>query len=284
MSSQDGLHESLNRLPVFSPLLQRVLHVLADENSNTTQLAEVIKYDPLLVARLLRLANSVYLGVPNSVSSVNHAVALLGRSRIRSAVVISGLLGQHHQPLLLPYKLADFWRHSVAAALIAQSLGRHLKRYCVVDPDELFCAGLMHDIGRLVLGLCEPQRLSAAVASAAQSGLTLHAAETPQVNHQQAGAVLAHHWGFAPPLVAAIGLHHDPLQAEHSCRHTVWVIHGADFMAHSLGFQTIVDEVPPQLSPQAVESIGLPLERLKVIASEMLADRDGFESLYSALL
>jgi HD-like signal output (HDOD) protein len=284
MSSQEGFNECFNRLPVFSPLLKRVLEVLADEHSNTAQLAEVIKYDPLLVARLLRLANSVYLGVPNSVSTVNHAVALLGRSRIRSAVVISGLLGQQHHPLLLPYKLADFWRHSVAVALIAQSLGRHLKRYCVVAPDELFCAGLMHDIGRLVLGLCDPQRLSAALASASHNDLTLHAAETPEVNHQQAGALLAQSWGFAPPLVAALGNHHDPTHSDPSCSHSVWVVHGADFMAHSLGFQTIADEVPPQLNPQAVENIGLPLERLKVIAAEMLADRDGFESLYTGLL
>jgi len=157
-----SLPEAIEELPSLTPVLAKLDAVIADPTSSADDMAKVLKLDPALAGRVLRLANSAYVGLPQSVGSITSAVVLLGQKRIRSLAITSGILSGFKTTNELPFALAHFWRHSIGAALVAESITKYLKRYAAIDGDEAFAAGLLHDVGKLAMACFHPHLLTSA--------------------------------------------------------------------------------------------------------------------------
>ena len=140
---------AIDDLPSLSPVLVRLSKITANPGSSAQQVADVVKLDPALTARIMRLANSAYVGIPRTIDSLKNAVVLLGQKRIYSLALTAGVLLSIKKRGNLPFSHKDFWRHSVAVGMIAESITKNLRRRDSIDNDQAFTAGLLHDIGKL---------------------------------------------------------------------------------------------------------------------------------------
>lgn len=246
-------------------MLRKICTVVENTGSTAEQVAEALKLDPATAGKVLCLANSADIGsVPRKISSVQNAVMLLGIPRVRSLVVVT----QRINPVIKtvpPFSLERHWRHSIAVALIAESIARHYQRYGAIDEQEAFSAGLLHDIGKLVLAVYKAERLARAWELSVKEKLPFYKTEEGEWLHSAIGKLLAAHWNFPTELSDAVSGHHGPVpQAGHAL--IIAMVHVADVMVHTVGLSTFPDEAVPQVDGNALEMMRLPAERLRIIA------------------
>ncbi len=198
-------------LPTIPVLLARILSVVDGERSSTRDLVEVMQRDQALTARVLRLANSGFFGFAREVSTLPRAIMVLGFSTVRSLAlgvkVWESFLGHGGA------SVTALWEHAAlvggAARLIAQ-------RVRAAEPEEIFTAGLLHDVGRVVLALRFPAEYATVLAGgppAAADDVPLEERERAAfgIDHAQAGAWLTETWALPPMIVETAATHHDPI-------------------------------------------------------------------------
>jgi putative nucleotidyltransferase with HDIG domain len=206
----DFILESVRSLPPLPASAARLLEIAGDPDADLKEVARVIELDQTLTARVLRAANSALYGVPRRVQTVQQATVLLGRDAVVNlALGISVMaLRSGVKQDTWPFPPADFWRHSFGVATLAHHLA---KRIPGVSPDEAFVAGLMHDIGKLVL-LEHFGEVYAQVVMAAQYGakpLFMLEQDVLDTDHAVAGHALCLHWKIPATITRAISEHHD---------------------------------------------------------------------------
>lgn len=195
------LIEGLERLPVQRSAALYVVQVADDPRSSARDVGLGIAGDPVLTAKVLRLANSAYYGLSGRVATPDFAVTLLGRDTVRAiaAAAAAGVVGD----AVLP---PGFWAYSgataAAAALVASRVG--------VNRSEAFCLGLLHDLGAALLHQIDPQRRAELVAAAERTGVHPVHAEVPAfgIGHAEAGQRVLSAWRFPLELSDAVGRHH----------------------------------------------------------------------------
>ena len=272
----------MERLPVPSSMVHRISAVVASPDTSASDIAEVLRMDPALSSKVLRLANSAFIGIPRTVSSLPNAVVLLGIKRIHSLVLTSELLAPVNNAFSLPFSIDRFRRHAVTVAFIAESIARHLKRYDAPDEHELFSGALLHDIGKLMAGMIDPDRVTEIYKRCMVRSIPYYRAEGEDLSHTQLGLMLAERWQFPSGLAACIRGHHTAACFPELHR-MVSVIHIADVMAHLLGFALFPDEKTPALDDAALAEVQLPVERLRVIAEDILGKQEQISSLLEIL-
>jgi putative nucleotidyltransferase with HDIG domain len=215
-SSPEARREALFRdlavlgdLPPAPRTLGAVWQVLEDDSSSATALADVLQQDPALAAKVLRLANSAYFGLPRPVAEVRAACVILGFGTVRAIAVGVMALDALSRRVEAVLDLGAFWRHSVGVATAAQALAR---RAGLEDTGAAFCAGVLHDVGKLVLATIAPDRYRRLGAQGAASSTEAETAVFG-ADHAEAGAWLGARWHFPAPLLEAIRTHHQPASA-----------------------------------------------------------------------
>jgi len=195
----------------------RIVETVENPNSTARDVHDAVRNDPALATKLLKVVNSAFYGLPAQVASLERAILMLGLSAVKNLALAASLSGFVKSGAVCDrFDARDLWRHSVAVAACARLLATRTK---VVPLEEAFVAGLVHDLGLIVVHqLLAPQMRTIAeqCLTTAQSYV---AAETAALgaDHQQFGAALAARWKFPPLLRHAIAYHHDPdtLQPEH---------------------------------------------------------------------
>ena len=189
----------------------RLAGLVSDPDSTLASITEVIKLDPSLTARVLRAANSARSAVRNPIATAHDAVIRLGRGTILS-ITVGNAARKHLQRAIPAYGLEEnaLWRHSVSAALAAESLGQFCK---AAIPPEAFAAALLHDIGKLVLGrFLDAETLSLLEQAQLQGHLNPLQAESEilEVNHAELGGLIAQKWQLPESIIQGITHHHRP--------------------------------------------------------------------------
>lgn len=201
--------------------------------STTAEVAGVLSMDPSLASYVLRLANSALYAPPDRVDTVSRAVARIGLAEIETmaaAALVGRLFEKPPRPDVL--SLSDFWRHAVAVAMLSRALAGRVAKGL---GERTFVAGLLHDLGRLMLALAEPD-LAAAVLSGARAGnLAMHEAERAALgfDHADLGGRVCLKWRLPEALAEAVAGHHAPSRCPDSVQAAA--VHLADFMANVLG-------------------------------------------------
>lgn len=270
--------KSITNLPSPPAVLRKIVEITADPQVSASQMEEALRLDPAISSKVLKLANSAYIGIPRTISSLHHAVVLLGNRRIYSLILGSALIGVARNQGVLSFSLTDFWRHSIITAMIAESIAKHLKRYRTIDEHGVFSGAVLHDIGKLVVDVGLPGFIKEIHLKAVSQKKPFFEAEDSSFNHSIAGDSIAGQWNFPSDLREYILNHHQPIRGEYQSVN-VAVVHVADIMTHVLGYPLFENEVAPQLSEGALSLINLPIERLKVIAATVLQDHKRVEAL-----
>jgi putative nucleotidyltransferase with HDIG domain len=274
-----SLTKSISNLPTASAVLQRINAVVANQSSSAQDLVNAVRLDPAIAGKILRLANSAFFGLSRRVASLQNAVVLLGQKRIQSLVLSSAIGSKFYFHPRLPFSIQNYWRHSVAVAQIAESIARYLSRYEAVDAEEVFSAGLLHDVGKLVLCGFEGEYVVAVLRKMAEKSVPFYMAENKENSHGTVGEALAAHWNFPPLLLCGILFHHFPSSCPEPFKRPVGIVHMADAIAHVLGLSIFEKEIAPQISEEAVGSAALEPEQLRVVAHKAVDDQKKIESL-----
>ena len=242
----------------------RVSQALEDENHNAKQLGDIIGHDPALTARILRIVNSAYYSLANQVELVSRAVSVIGEDDLRNLVLATSAVDTSKR---IPNQLVDidlFWRHSVHTGIVA----RLLSQYCnILHGERLFVAGMLHDIGKLVLYFKEPELSQQVLLKAADTDGQLYNAEKEIIGftHADVGAALIDAWKLSDTLKEVIAYHHTPLNAKEYRIETA-IVHIANCIVNAIGPDTEIDEHLlddyPSFEPKTLDITGLKLDIL----------------------
>ncbi|QJD89776.1 HDOD domain-containing protein [Duganella dendranthematis] len=251
--SYDDVVRTLDDLPSLPAVVMELLNSIDQDDVDISVLAKKVSYDQALTAKTLRLANSSLYGLQVKVTTIQQAITYLGFQTTRNlitAAAVTGCFAEGHCP---GFDHKAFWRHSIATAACAKVLARQMR----FNQDYAFTAGLLHDIGRLVLVSCFPNQYSEAIAWREQHDAYMLDAERTVlgVDHVDAGLALAEHWNFSDTMRLAIGGHHAPEAP--GAGFLAAIIHVADAIVHALDLAQVQDDLVPPVSTVAWTALGL---------------------------
>jgi putative nucleotidyltransferase with HDIG domain len=250
-----GRAYAINTLPPFPAVAQKLMAIMGREDAPFGEIVKTIRTDAAFSAQALRLANSALIGSRAEISSILHALAIMGMERLKVLVItvaVRTCLGSK----MSAAALEKCWRHNLATALFSDEMAQT----CGLNPNDAYTAGLMHDIGRMALLAAYPNEYAALLSEAQAKGLEdIRSLERSRfdVDHCQAGAFLAAKWNFPVRNQEIIAHHHDSLGESFDLRSLVWAsCKGARMM----GFQSyganedwVTDDLLALLPPAAAE-------------------------------
>ncbi|WP_114970437.1 HDOD domain-containing protein [Rhodoferax ferrireducens] len=247
----EDILRKIHNLPSLPTVVIELLASMDEDDVNIDALSKKIAQDQALTAKTLRLANSSFYGMANQVTSIHEAIAILGFRTVRSVATTAALIGAfagHGSVNANP-----FWRHAMAAAICARELAPHLN----LNPEHAYTAGLLHDIGRLVLVTQFQPHYEATMLYRAQHDCHLLEAERAVmgVDHTVAGHVLTRHWKFPESVQQAVACHHAPLVQ--GLQTLSLSILAANTIAHALDMSQDRDDLVPPVPAGLWKQLGL---------------------------
>jgi HD-like signal output (HDOD) protein len=268
------LERLLDRVSLISlpDIYYKIMDLLESRHCSAHHLAEVVSKDSSLAARLLRLVNSPLYGFSTRVDTVSRAIALLGLDKLTTlaqGIAVIRAFDSISSELL---DMEKFWKHSIACGVYARLLA---SQQAELSEERFFVAGLLHDIGRLVLIKTWPEHFAGALRSSLKEKVPLHQAEKQVfgLDHAALGGMLCAQWRFPPGLGAMIQSHHAPGASDHAFEASV--VHMADIMAHAMGVGTSGNAFVPALDHRAWETLQFSpgtLSTITIQARHQLAD------------
>lgn len=248
--------DRLRTLPSLPTVVMELLQTLGEDNVDIARLARGIGNDQALAARTLRVANSPFYGMQGRIDTIAEAITVLGFVNVRSLVTAAGISTAWPIGASTGFQARIFWRHCLGAAACAETLARHAR----LRPETLFLAGLLHDIGRLVLAVTQPAEFAETLSRRQQQDCLLVDAERAVLgfDHTQIGAALCRHWHIPEAIADAVERHHQVHQASASASADMAdVVHVADAMAHALDLADDPDALVPSLDAGAWRRLAL---------------------------
>ena len=236
----------------------RVNELANDPDSTADDMGKVISQDPALVARMLKIANSAFYGVSNEVETITRAIAILGTNKIRDLVLSTAASDTFDGIPNDLITMQDFWHHSLYCGLLAQILAKKSKK---IKAESIFIAGLLHDIGQLLMFNQLPEKSHEAILLLMEGSEELETYEAERhvfgFDHMQVGAALVKNWKLAPVLEECVEFHHEPQNAKNFPAE-VALINIANAVAVMADFDSMDenDEIP-RINPLSWELTGL---------------------------
>jgi putative nucleotidyltransferase with HDIG domain len=236
----------------------RVNELANDPDSTADDMGKVISQDPALVARMLKIANSAFYGLSTEVETITRAIAILGVNKIRDLVISTAASDTFDGIPNDLITMQDFWHHSLYCGLLAQILAKKSKK---AKAESIFIAGLLHDIGQLLMFNQLPEKSHETILLLMEGSEELETYEAERhvfgFDHMQVGAALVKNWKLAPVLEECVEFHHEPQNAK-NFPVEVALINIANAVAVMADFDSMDenDEIP-RINPLSWELTGL---------------------------
>lgn len=244
-NSVKALVGRINKLPTLPETYQKLVNCLKDPNASMEEVGQIISRDPAMTARLLKVVNSAYFGLAKPVGDVSRAGTLLGLDRIMALVLGQGIFSGADIPKVEGFSLDALWSHSVATAAAAHRIAMEEG----LEKDKInaaFLAGMLHDLGKLVLAMGMPGEYARVLASTHEHPdreIEFEMFEL-QASHPDVGAYLVGLWGLPNTIAEAIAYHEDPAQSKVQGFGLPGIVHVADRIAYHPG---VADPRAPEL-------------------------------------
>ncbi|MBD3222023.1 HDOD domain-containing protein [bacterium] len=259
--SADAIRGRIKNLPPLPLVAHKLLTLMKQDDCSANDVTKILCSDQTLAGKVLKLANSSFYGMSGQVGSVSRAVVILGFSAIRSMALGLGM-AQAIQTASHGLDLAYFWRHALFTAGAARTVAVETGG---VDPEEVFVAGLVHDLGRLVLEMVTPG-LRTHMASVSSDKLLQTETELAGMSHTKAGQQVMRHWKLPEGLVQMARFHHHETSFRSDHTGLIAYVQLGELMARSLGHS----EEPPALDP-APEALAAHVGLSLVTTADLLA-------------
>jgi HD-like signal output (HDOD) protein len=250
------LVERVQGLPTLPSMLNNINQMILNPRTSAKEVAQVISSDPALTSKVLRVVNSSFYGFPNRITTITHAIVILGFNTIKS-IVLSSTIFDVFRRTVKPgdFDRTEFWKHSIGCGAAAKVLGRRLG-YPMLE--ELFIAGLLHDVGKIVMDQFLSDKFQEVLGLVRQNDLLIADAEMQVLGatHADVGSWLFEKWNLSKGLVDTTRFHHNPALAADTQKFAE-IIHVADILVRACRFGNGGDNKIPALSEAAWKDLGL---------------------------
>ena len=223
----------MKSLPSLPTLYSRILKELQQPGASIKRIGDIIARDVGMTAKILQLVNSAFFGLPRHISSPSQAVSLLGLDTVRALVLSIQVFAGFEKTGVDNFSIESLWRHSVNVSQCANYIARavNLEQKSI---DDALMAGLLHDVGKLVLAVNSPGEYNSALALAKSKQMELWRAEKEVfgASHAEVGAYLMGLWGLPDSIVEALAFHHRPSECPYASFTSLTAVHIANVFDH----------------------------------------------------
>lgn len=274
----DEILKTVKDIPPLPAVVPRVMSIINDPNCSVAQLAEVLGADQGIASKLLRLSNSAFYGFSRHIGTIQDAVVLLGFKTIKGLIYALSLYSSFSRDVK-GYNLrkGELWRHSLAAAFIARNISERAK---AGNPEQAFVAGLMHDIGKTILGEFLENNSAEVLRLVEEEDLQFVNAEKVVlgVSHAEVGARLCEKWNLPEEHVEAVRHHHSPSSVD-SSNPLIPIVHLADGVCLMMGIGIGLDGMSYTFDDSALTAIGKDMKFLDDIVDATKTQVTDIENL-----
>ncbi len=267
--SLNELPSHARALPSLPEVVSYLMHSFKDESADVDTIAHHINSDPAIVARLLAAANSAAAGLSTHIYSAKQAFMVLGTNRVVN-IILASALAHRYDTHYTGFDAGLIWRHSLGVATCARTLAAHTG----INQEMAFSAGLLHDIGQLLMFTTSPTCYLQALEVRDREDIALIHAERQVFgyDHSQAGHTLATTWKLPTDICDAIAAHHEPDELDSEIGN---LIHVSEILSHALDLGEQPNNRVPDLSELACAELGLSWPKLSGHFAEIEARYDG---------
>ncbi|NVM56976.1 MAG: HDOD domain-containing protein [Desulfobacterales bacterium] len=267
--------EALKSVPTLPGVFEKISRLMERSGTAPQDIANIISSDQALSAKVLRVVNSALYGFPGRISNVTHALIILGFDVVKGLV-----LGTSVFDMMLARGFFGLWEHSLGCAVTAGIIARRIND---PNPEEVSIAGLLHDIGKVIVKTELPEESSRIDEAVAEKHISTYEAEEEILgfHHATVGKWLCQKWNLPNNLADPICCHHKPDLSRYAPKATA-IVHVANTLVRGIGFGFAGDNFVPRIYPKAWEMLSISDALLEEIISEMddkLEDAEDF--LYS---
>jgi HD-like signal output (HDOD) protein len=254
-------------LPAMPDIAVAVLRICDDPDGSAKELCAIIEKDASIAMRVLRAAGSTYYGQRGAMN-LRQAVSLLGMGTIRSMVLGCVLRGMVEVPVCSKrFRRQEFWRHTLGTAVVGKMIAQMRLPFVAED---LYCAGLLHNIGMVTMDRFAPDDLDRAIHYADVKNLPIRVAEKEVLgyDHREVGEIMAERWGLPPLITKCLTHYHAPFELEDS-QNAVVIIAVANCLAKHVGFDIKLAEVAEAPDQAWLDALELTEDHLVLIKNAL---------------
>ena len=273
---------SIGEIATLPEVTVKIIEIVEDPRSTARDLHEVIKHDPALSVKVLKVVNSAFYGLPGQIASIDRAIILLGLSAVKNIAIAASIARLFKGGRLSEqFSASDLWRHSLSVGVACRAIAHHTSY--PVQFDEVFLAGLIHDIGVLVERQAHPDQLTEVITqySVGEEDFLELERRLIGADHQAFGAGLTTKWKFPRHLRAAVGFHHNPETLSPELQKMGRLVQIADVLCcqEKLGFYQTAER--GTITDDMLAEIGITREQLDEVRENLAADLEDAEATLS---
>ena len=262
----DKVLKKLSAFPSMPKAAIKLRALISEEDVSINEIEKILRHDPGLAANVLRLANSAFFGMPAKVTTLKHAVILLGVKRF-SKIAVGACMYKTMDTAVEGYGLSpgELWLHSIAVSTTAEALAKNRK---LAETNDFFTPALLHDLGKLVLGKfvkAEQPKIDSLVAKGVP--FVIAEKEVLKTDHAEIGALILSKWSFPDDLINAVRWHHYPEGIENSNLHPE-IVYLANLLCHSNGDSESVEEQLNMPYSSVLDRLRIESEQYEVFAEK----------------
>jgi HD-like signal output (HDOD) protein len=267
-------------LPSISTSVARVLSILDNPASSARELGDALSMDQSLASRLLKMVNSAYFGFPRRIDTLHQAVAILGFRTIHEMVLVTSIFEQMDRSSKSSgLDRRRFWQHAVGCALSVKALAEVTG---VMKGESVFLAGLLHDIGKVILDAYLHDEYAVVLETARGEGILLLEAEQRILgaNHTDFGHWLAEEWNLPATLAAGVIHHHRPAESRDHYL-LACLVNVADVLVQALDYGHGGSDLLPAIAPEAWSALNLSPSRIERVIELFEASLPGADAAFA---
>ena len=260
-----------DNIPTLPKVLSKISEEIDNDNFSIKNIGELMSHDVSLSARILRIVNSPFYGFPQRIYSINHAIVLLGSNVLKSIIISTSVF------TAMKETMAGLSEHSLFCAFTAKHIAENLrtKKINNIDPDIMFSAGLLHDIGKIIIATTFKDDFKKIIEIADKSEKPLAGIEHDVLNisHDYLGYMLIKEWNLPPSIYLPIKYHHDVNLAD-DFKAEAAILNVADFLTRALGIGFSGAAYLEKINRYALSILDIDIDFIKSVIEEIYSYKD----------
>ncbi|PCJ59479.1 MAG: HD family phosphohydrolase [Planctomycetota bacterium] len=274
--------ESIDDLPTLPVVVTQILQATKSLSTNANDVGKLISDDQSLTVKVLKLVNSPFYGFPQKIKTITHAIVILGFAKVKNIVLAASVFGMTKGPKNSTVDICSLWEHALTTGIVCRQLAK--LRNSKLDIEEAFVAGLLHDLGKVIL-ICNLEDICEQVSAIVrEKDCLFYEAEKElfDFGHDKIGVWLAEKWNLNPDMIEGIKCHHQPQKARGD-KLMAYILHAGDIIARALDVGNGGDNKIPLMDPKVAEELDLTTENLDKLMISVLAELDKAKDFFDLI-
>ena len=266
--------ENVSTIPTLPIVIEKITRLLQNPQTSAEDIGKAITTDQALTSKVLKLVNSAFYGFPGRISTITHAVVILGFSTVKNVVLTASIFDAFSKRVSANtnFEMEKFWLHSIACGAAAQTLAKRIGHNA---KEECFIAGLIHDIGKILMCNYLPAEFELVIQNRIKKNCLFFESEreTLGITHQELGGIIAERWNLPEALQGAVKNHHYTVQdKEYST--VSGIVHASDILVRALDFGNGGDDKIPQMSEVVWNNLGFENIQMQQLLEDIESEVD----------